>query len=219
MKRLLYQLIVLLIFSTLFNAQCFAKELEKIKYKNIKEQARINCIEGIWTNKITKKSNFYFVKKISENYPYYTEFYNPDGEFLFSTESHYEFINNGKLYVYSNNDLNFYELVANEGNISRRILTEDEIIELFPKFKLIRLNDFSIGTNSLKVKKHRKNLKLIILNDINANLEAFEFNTNNAKIKKYPLKGFIEISKKGMIQFSPKNFEHNENHWYILLIR
>lgn len=219
MKKVFYKIIILLIIFSFFNVLSYGKDFKTIQYKNIAENEKINCIEGIWTNKIPKKSEFYLVKKTAENHPYYTEFYSPNGDFLFSPESHYEFINDGKLYIYSNNDLNFYELIVNDGNITKNILTEEEIKALFPDFKIIRLTDFSTGTNSLKIKKDRKNLKLILINNTNNFLENFDFTTNNSDFERYQLKGIINITKKGLIQFSPKNSELNQKNWYILLIR
>jgi len=214
-----FKIIFLLIVFCFFNLQLHAAELKNIKYKNIKINEKINCIDGIWTNKLPRKASFYLVKKISDQYPYFTDFYSPNNEFLFSSQSHYEFINNGRLYAYSNDDYRLYEVIANDGNISKRIVTEDEIIELFPDFKLIRLTDFSQGTNSLKIKKTKKNLKLIIFNDTCTDLKGFDFSTNNAKIDRYPLKGFIDVTKKGMIQFSSSEFNNSDDAWFVLLVR
>lgn len=219
MKNIFYKAASLLIVLLIFNIQVFAKELKQIEYKNIKENKKIKCSDGIWGNKINKKSDFYLIKKISKNYPYYSEFYSSNGEFVFSAESHYEFIKDGRLYTYSNNDFNFYEIINHENDITKRILSEHEILELFPKYKLIRLTDFSIGTNSLKIKKNKRKLKLIVLNNASAYIETFDFSTNNSKIKRYPLKGFIEVSRKGMIQFAPEELTHDQNIWYVLLIR
>ena len=51
------------------------------------------------------------------------------------------------------------------------------------------------------------------------NFYHYSFSSGNAKFKTYPLEGFIEVTQKGMIQFSHFG-ENSENFpWFILLVR
>lgn len=215
MKKL--GLIVLVLFFTLLSVE--AGGCQKIKYKNIKDGAKIIVNESTWSFKVPKKSDNYYVKKVSEGFTKFSEFYSSDGIFLFSTATQYEFINNGRLIGYSNLNLKFYEFYLENGLFCQRELALDEIQELFPKYEIIQLSQFSTATNSLKIKKKNKVLKLIVLNDTDMNFDNYAFTTNNSKIKYYKLKGFLNITKRGMIQFS--RFGENSKYapWYVILVR
>jgi hypothetical protein len=49
--------------------------------------------------------------------------------------------------------------------------------------------------------------------------ENYSFSTGNSKFDKYILNGFIDIDKKGMIQFSCYGENSKERPWYIILVR
>ena len=196
-----------------------AANSEDIYYKNIKEGSKLTFSDGTWSNKINNKFDTYFVKKISDGTGSYSEFYTPDGNLAFTTGTQYEFLTNGKLIGYSNADLKFYELGLEENDLSQRELSEEEIQELFKDFKIIKIAEFSKSTNSLKIKKEHKNFKIILLNDTDGYFYHYSFTSGNAKFKKYVLNGFLNITKKGMIQFSHFGNNTEINPWYILLIR
>ena len=161
----------------------------------------------------------YFIKRISEGLSKYSEFFSPKGEFIFSTGTQYEFIHEGMLLGYSNTDLKFYEFTINNDIVEQRELLKDEVQSLFPKHKIICTSDFSKGTNSIKIKKGKRNLKIILLNDGDNSFDFYGFSTNNSKLKKYYLKGFIDITQEGMIQFSHLGGNSKNTPWYVLLIR
>ena len=149
----------------------------------------------------------------------FSEFYSPAGEFLFSTATEYEFINKGRLIGYSNEDLKFYEFIFQEGLLTQREMTEGEIQELFPKYRIIEISEFSRATNCLKLKKNRGKLKLILLNDTDGYFYNYVFTTNNAKYEKYTLRGFLNITQKGLIHFSYDGKDVENTPWFVLLIR
>lgn len=198
---------------------CGAVSAEKIQYKNINEGDRITFSDlGQWKI-VNKKADNYFVKKISDGTGAYSEFYTSQGEFVFSTGCQYEFLYNGSLIGYSNFDLKFYEFVLNNGLLEQRELLENEVQELFKDYEIIRISDFTTSTNSLKLKKNKRHYKIILLNDTDRYFYHYGFTSNNAKFETYPLKGFLDITKKGMIQFSHFGDNTKENPWFILLIR
>ena len=122
--------------------------MQNIQYKNIKDGENIvNFENGNW-GFANKKSSEYFTKKISSGTGSYSEFYSPEGEFLFSTGCQYEFIINGSLIGYSNYDLKFYEFTPSGRTAERRELTEEEVQALFPDFKIVKISEFSPNTNS-----------------------------------------------------------------------
>ena len=215
MKRLVLSLMILLGFSVAANAS----ELLNIPYKNIKEESKLRIENDVWTNKINKKEQDYLIKLISDGSGNYSEFYNSDGTFAFSTDCQYEFLLKGDLIGYSNQDLKFYDFTYAEGKLNKRELTEDEISALFPDYKIVKISDFSTNTNSLQLKKEGHNFKIIILNDTDKNFYHYSFSSNNGKFETYPLTGFINVTKKGMFQFSHFGDNTESTPWFILLVR
>jgi len=196
-----------------------ANALEKIKYDNLKNNEKITYQNDVWTKKIDKKSSEYFVKRTPEGISKFSEFYSSDDLLQFATATQYEFINKGQLIGYSNFDLKFYEYRIENGLLEQRELIEAEIEELFPKYKIIKISEFSTKTNSLKYKKGNRNLKLILLNDTDRCFHNYGFTTNNAKIEKYLLKGFLNVKRRGMIQFSKFGENTKDSPWFVLLVR
>lgn len=212
MKRLLLGLFLSVCLAV--NAQDF----KQIQYKNIKDGAAITVTDdGLSWKLADKKSPKSFIKRISVGTSNFSEFYSPEGEFLFSTGCQYEFIYKGSLIGYSNADLKFYEFTMNNDLLEQRELSEDEVQAIFKDFRIIKISDFTTSTNSLKINKGKG--KFILLNDTDRYFYHYGFTSNNAKFQNYPLKGFLDVTKKGMIQFSHFGDNTKENPWYILLVR
>ena len=214
MKKIFY-----ILFAMCLGLSVGAEGLQSIPYKNIKEETKLKVFEDTWTSKVERKDTDYFIKFISDGTGSYSEFYNSDGSFDFNTGCQYEFIYKGDLIGYSNQDLKFYDFTLADGELTRRELSLEEVQTLFPDYKIIKISEFSPNTNSLKIKKEKLNFKIIVLNDTDRNFYHYSFSSGNAKFKTYPLAGFIDVKKKGMIQFS--HFGENTDNfpWYILLIR
>lgn len=215
MKRFILSLVILLGFCASVNAEDYLH----IPYKNIKEEGKIKYENGIWSDKVAKRETPYFIKLTSEGTGNYSEFYNSDGQFAFSTGTQYEFIHKGNLIGYSNHDLKFYEFGCNDDLKCKRKLTEEEIQELFPDFKIVKISEFSKNTNSLKVKKDKSNYKVLLLNDTDRNFYHYSFTSGNSKFDTYKLKGLLNIKKRGMIQFSHFGDNTKDFPWFILLVR
>ena len=196
-----------------------AGEFNSIQYKNLKNKSRItyNAELDSWSGKIDKKSNNYFIKTSVDGFS--SEFVKPDETFAFSTDCSYEFLNGKDFIGYSNSDLKFYDFAYIDEELTKRELTEEEVQMLFPDFRIIKISDFSPNTNSLKIKKHGLKENIIILNDTEKTFDNYAFTSGNAKFKTYPLAGFIEVTKKGMIQFSHFGENTNITPWFILLFR
>ena len=196
-----------------------AGDVNSIPYKNLKNKSRItyNAELDSWSTKIDKKSGNYFTK-ISVN-GISSEFINPDESLAFSTNCSYEFLKGKDFIGYPGSDLKFYDFAYTEGELTKRELTEDEVQALFPDFRIIKISEFSPNTNSLKIKKHGINEKIIILNDTEKTFDNYTFTSGNAKFNTYPLAGFIEVTKKGMIQFSHFGENTEITPWFILLLR
>lgn len=215
MKKIL--LTILMSAGILLSAK--ASDLLSMPYKNIKEETKLKLFEDTWTTKVDRRDNDYFIKFVSDGSGNYSEFYKSNGAFAFNTGCQYEFIHNGDLIGYSNQDLKFYDITYTNNELNRRELTVEEIQELFPDFTIVKISEFSPNTNSLKLKKHGHNFKVIILNDTDRNFYHYSFTSGNAKFNVYPLTGFINVTKKGMIQFSHFGDNTKDNPWFILLVR
>ncbi len=215
MKKIFFSLLIL--FAVALTSS--ASELLNIPYKNIKEEDKIKLNNDVWTNKISRRDSDYFVKIVSDGTGSYSEFYNSDGTFAFTTGCQYEFLYKGDLIGYSNQDLKFYDFTYADGVLNRRELSVDEIASMFPDFKIIKISEFSTNTNSLKVKKEGHNFKIILLNDTDRNFYHYSFSSGNGKFENYPLTGLINITKKGMFQFSHFGDNTKNNPWFILLVR
>lgn len=208
-----------LVLASSLSLSTFASDTLNIPYKNLKKNAKITYNEELdsWSTKVNKHSPDVFVKNISDNNT--SEYLYPDETLAFSTNCNYEFLNGKDLIGYSNSDLKFYDFAFLNGELTKRELTEEEIQTLFPNFKIIKISEFSPKTSSLKIKKHNLNEKIIILNDTDKIFENYTFTSGNTKINIYELAGFIEIRKKGMIQFSHFGENTKSTPWFILLVR
>ena len=131
-----------------------AAELLKFPYKNIKENSKItyDSDKDFWSKDVKRKNKDYFIK-ISPNGD--TEYWNSQGEHVFATGCEYEFIEKGRFIGYSNKDLKFYDFIFIDNNLTKRELTMDEIQQLLPDYKIIKISEFSKNTNSLKIKKDK----------------------------------------------------------------
>ena len=210
---------ILTILSILFCISVNASDFKQIKYKNIKEGDKILYTNSSWSTKIPRKNNDFFVKQKLLGTENFTEYYSPQNNISFSTGTQYEFIKKGKLYGYSNYEMKFFEFDIKNNLISAKELDEYEVRTLFPERKQVKISDFKQSTNSYKIKKHLGKLKLIVLNDTDNYFYNYGFSTNNSKIQNYELKGFIDVTKKGMIQLSRFGENSKNSPWYILLVR
>ena len=195
-----------------------AAEFPDLKYKNIgiKDKISYDPVTDTWSNKINKRNGNYFVK--TKGFGNFYDYNDSHGNFAFSTDCEYEFIYNKNLIGYSNKNLKFYYITYINGGIGKRELTKEEVEILFPEYKVITLSDFSESTSALKLKKHLGDLKILLLNDSDKTFDNYKFSSGNAKFNRYSLRGFLTVTKQGMIQFSGGTTSEKDP-MYILLIR
>ena len=215
MKKFFVSFMVLMSFSL----SVFADNFPNIKYKNIKNKDKISydAATDTWSTKFDKKTTNYFIK--TKGFGEFYDYLYPNKDFAFSTNCEYEFIYNSNLIGYSNKDLKFFEIKFANGGISKRELTKEEIQQILPDYNVIYLSDFSKNTNSYKIKKHFGALKILLVNNTDDIFEDFEFTSGNAGFETYDLRGFLTVTKSGMIQFAKKDGSINDKNWYVLLVR
>ena len=214
MKKIFFSFFILL-----FGLSVCAQNFPDIKYKNIgnKDKIYYDPASDNWTNKFDKKTDNYFIK--TKGFGDFYDYLYPNKNFAFSTNCEYEFLYKGNLIGYSNRDLKFYDIKFINDGISKRELTKDEIQEILPNYHIICLSEFSQKTNSYKIKKHLGNLKILLVNDTDNTYDNFSFSSGNANFHTYALRGFITITKPGMIQFAKNDSHINDKDWYVLLVR
>ena len=203
----------------LFGLSVCAENFPDIKYKNIGNKDKIAYDEtaDTWSKKFDKKTTNYFIK--TKGFGEFYDYLYPNKNFAFTTNCEYEFIYNDSLIGYSNRDLKFYDIKFVNNGLSKRELTREEIEKILPDYHIIYLSDFSNKTGSYKIKKHLGDLKILLVNDTNSTFDEFLFTSGNAKFKTYDLRGFIKVTKPGMIQFAKNDDHKNSKDWYVLLVR
>ena len=205
-------LLVLVLLSAALSVS--AANLSDLPYKNIKDKTGISVSDNgqIWSTKFSKKNSSYYIKNGDD-------FCFPDGTLAFSINSPYMFLLDSRLIGYSNSDLKFYEYSLIDGQPEKRELSLDEVKIAFKKHKIIKISDFNENTSSIKIKKKRGCLKLIVLNDTENTFEDYKFSSGNAKFNTYPATGFIYVKKAGMIQLSKYAENSKDYPWFVLLVR
>ena len=196
----------------------YADNFPETKHKNIKNKEKImyDSSADIWSKKADWKNANFYVK--TKGFGDFFDYNDANGNFAFSTNCEYEFIDNNNFIGYSNRDMKFYYITYINGGLSKKTLSKEEVEALFPEYKVINLSEFNSNTNAIKIKKHIGNIKILLLNDTEKSFDNYEFSSGNVKFEKYSLRGFINVSNPGMIQFS-KGETSIENPTYVLLIR
>ena len=194
-----------------------AESMPNLKYKNIGNKDKISySSENGWSKKIDKKTGNYYIK--TKGFGSFYDYVDAEKRFAFSTNCEYEVLYNNRLIGYSSRDLKFYDMDYSNGVLTKQELSKEEVEQIFPDYKVVALSEFSPKTNSLKIKKHLGDLKIILFNDTDKTFDNFKFTSGNAKFEQYSLKGFLTVSKPGMIQFS-RIGDKDRLLWYVLLVR
>lgn len=201
-----------------FIVPAFAGDIPGFKYKDIGLKSKISysTSTGKWSEHVNKGDK-YFVK--SKGFGKYFDYLDENKSFAFSTDCEYEFIAGDLFIGYSNKDMKFYNFSLFNGKLVKRELSQDEMQSLLPEYKVIKMSEFSQNTNSIKVKKGRGDLKILLINDTNKNFSSYTFTSGNAEIETYPMNGILKISSTGMVQFASRLGTSSENPWYVILVR
>lgn len=114
--------------------------------------------------------------------------------------SDYEFVFNGRLITCHNAELKIYELVYNGKNFEEKQLTDEQIQEIFPNAKIIKISQFN-QDKKLTVKKHfLKKKDFLLLNDTKEYFHKYSFQPQSVKIS--PVGGLFKAASIGKITFS-----------------
>ena len=196
----------------------YAENFPNLPYKNInnKEKISYDAQTDLWSKRINKNDTYYIKTK---GFGEFSDYIDSNKNFAFSTNCEYEFIYKNSLIGYSNKDLKFYQFSFINGELIKTPLAKEEVQNIFPTYRVISLADFSEKTNAYKIKKHFGALDVILLNESDKTYENYDYSSGNAKFNQYKLKGFLTITKPGMIQFAESDTSLSDNMWYMLLVR
>ena len=183
----------------------------------IKSSVYYNPENKTWTYKSGRNENICFTKKVG--FSEFGDYVKSGGDYIFATNCDLDFINEGKLIGYSNSDLKFYEFSFENGRIVKTPLLKEEIQLILPDYKIAPISLFSQNTNSIRIKKDKHNLKLLLLNDTDNTFKNYKFSCVNSQIETYNLSGFLKVEKNGMVKFSNQNQINRELPIYVLLFR
>ena len=191
----------------------FASDIKNLPYKNIKENSKITVTESAaWSQKVSRKDTSSFVRQGNL-------LKKQDNSLTIDTKCKYIFLNDGKLYGYSDSIMRFYEFVPSNGKILIKELDINKVSSLFEDFHIIAISEFSKTTNVFKIKKKRGEEKIMLINDTKKRFGDYKFTANNAKFEQYNINNTIGITKSGMIQFAKSGESAKNALRFILLVR
>lgn len=128
----------------------------------------------------------------------YSEYYLED-KLVLSLGSNFEFLKDGRLIAVHNHDLTFYEVIYKDGEFFEKKMNEEEIKEIFPKAQIIKISEFENKEVSIRKLPFQK-LEVLLLNDTEQYFYKYFYEPKD--VQKTDVKGLLEISEYGKIEFS-----------------
>lgn len=156
----------------------------------------------LWNNGSMVDDRIVLTRKVVDGTGSYSQYLYNDGKEAFTLGSNYEFLCDGRLIAVHNAELKFFEVKFKEGEFSEVPLDIDEVQNIFPEAKILRLSQFKDGKMIVK-KPVFENAKYLLLNDTEEYFHKYSFRP--VKVKRTPIAGLIETSKSGKITFSHYN--------------
>ena len=186
---------------------CFAKLADEI-FSGISQEQQIyySVCSNKWFYQEPKQRNKCKIPVIRDVFESddieYSNFVDENGDTLFAPSgSTYEFIYNGHLITYHENDIKFFEIIFSKKN--RKFIEipvkESVIKNILGNPKIIYISDFN-DKNEVTIRKNpfkRKNY--LILNDTDKYFYGYDLQTAN---KNSILKTLFFIKKSGNVEFS-----------------
>ncbi len=113
--------------------------------------------------------------------------------------SNYEFIYENRLIGVDNENLNYYEIVYNDGEFSQNKLSIEDVKQIFKDAEIVKISEFKRGKYTVIGNKTEK--EILLFNDTDANFHKYNVAPESANINKY-IKGLIQLPSKGNVIFS-----------------
>lgn len=156
----------------------------------------------VWNNGSMLDDKIVLTRKVVDGTGSYSQYLYNDGKEAFTLGSNYEILCDGKLIAVHNAELKFYEVKFKEGEFLEAPLDLNEVQNIFPDAKILRISQFKDGKMIVKKPVFEK-AKYLLLNDTEEYFHKYSFKPS--KVKTTPVAGLIETSKSGKITFSHYN--------------
>lgn len=167
--------------------------------QNINNNSQIlySPTHNMWTLKSEEKDNISFKKTISTGSGSYSIYkYNNEETML---NSNYEFIYNSRLIGADNENLKFYEILYKNSKLEQKLLTEQELQEIFTDVDIVKISEFNNGV--YPVINNCANKKILLYNDTEANFHKY-FVKPEISAADRNIKSLIILPKKGKVKFA-----------------
>lgn len=151
---------------------------------------------GVWSEGGMAEDRLVFTRSVSPgtgSYSLYTA-----GKKSFSPASTYEFLLNGRLIGYNQNDLYFTETIYRDGAFEVRKLSAEEVESLFPGLPVVKVSAAENGVLTVR-KPLFGSLSFLLLNDTQQSYHRYSFEGREAG---RPFKSLLTADGAGDIRFS-----------------
>ena len=190
---------LLILFSVIFFGIQIAQAYDFDSIKE-NEQAVYSTQAKIWTKGGMTDDRIVLTKKMSPGSGGYSEYYYNDGKIAVPLTSNFEFLFDGKLITVNNADLEFNEIVYENGIFSEQPLPVEEIQKIFHDVEIVKISQFENGEITIK-KGWFKEKTVLLLNDTDLTFYKYSYRPDNS-IKNPYITGLITLKKRGKITFS-----------------
>lgn len=177
----------------------FALNIEPV---GVNTQVTYSPETQVWNNGSMLDDKIVLTRKVVDGTGSYSQYLYNDGKEAFTLGSNYEILCDGKLIAVHNAELKFYEVKFKDGEFLEAPLDLNEVQNIFPDAKILRISQFSNGKMAVK-KPFFEKAKYLLLNDTEEYFHKYSFKPSN--VKTTPVAGLIETSKSGKITFSHYN--------------
>lgn len=154
----------------------------------------------IWNNGSMCEDKIVLTKKISHGSGGFSEYYFNDGKIAVPLTSNFEFLFDGRLITVNNADLEYNEIVYENGIFIEKALSENDLQKIFPDAEIIKISQFKDGKITIK-KGWFKKKTVLLLNDTNSDFYKYSYRPDN-NIKNPYITGLIILKHPGKVTFS-----------------
>ncbi len=191
MKKILILLSVIFLGINMVYAYDSIKDNEQVVYSTKSKQ---------WYKEGNLDGEIVLTKIMSQGSGGYSEYYFDNGKIAVPLTSNFEFLYEGRLITVNNADLEFNEIVYENGIFMEKQLPVEDVQKIFPDAEIIKISQFK--DDKIKIKKGWFKQKTVLLyNDTDATFYKYSYSPDNS-IKDPCITGLITLKKRGVITFS-----------------
>ena len=168
-------------------------------YIQEKEKVFYNPQNSTWSSEKQTENDIQLKNKSFIGSGGFTEYYYSNGELAIGPETNIEYLHDGNLIGINSQELKFYKFVFENNKFEKKLLSVDEIAQLYPEYSIIRVSDFQ--NNEITIyKKFFSKKNILLLNDTDKSF--YKYNYKPSSVNPQHIKPFIKISHAGKIIFS-----------------